>query len=145
MEISCTDRATWKQRRAWSRTRYLSLLISCASGQETRTRAHVPCVKSVPRVSRHRAPRAARALSSCNPRRLRSYWMPLSLRQNPAVSAAILVFQKYGLPGRCGAAGRAKQGGLNDIVGFQFCELIIAAFSQPPGARYNILHNLLYG
>ena len=42
-------------------------------------------------------------------------------------------------------AGRAEQRGLNDVVGFQFCELIIAASSRPPGARYNILHNLLHG
>lgn len=43
---------------------------------------------------------------------LRSDWTPSSLRQNPAVSAAILVIQKYGLPRRCGAAGsqsRAEQ------------------------------------
>ena len=34
-------------------------------------------------------------------------WMPPSLCQKAAVSSTILVFQKYGLPGRRGAAGRA--------------------------------------
>lgn len=42
-------------------------------------------------------------------------------------------------------AGRAGQGGLNDIVGLQFRELIIAAFFRLPCAPHNIQHNFLYG
>lgn len=127
---------------------YSSCLISCAQGQETQTRAHVSCPKSIPQISHRRARRATRAFSSRNLQRLRPDWTPSSLRQNPAVSAAILVFPKIWVAREMRSrrqAGRAEQGGLNNILGFQLCELIIAAFSRPPGAWYNILHNVLYG
>ena len=35
---------------------------------------------------------------------------------------------------------QAEQGGLNDTVGFQFCELIIAGFFQLPAYSYSRIY-----
>lgn len=127
---------------------YSSCLISCARGQETQTRVHVSCVKSIPRVKP----------SPCVENDLCVIVLQ-SAEAALGLDAFIAPPEPRGLGGHLGfpkiwvaremrsrrQAGRAEQGGLNNIVGFQFCEMIIAAFSRPPGAWYNTLHNLLYG
>lgn len=103
--------ATWNQWWAWTEPDHgLVIHRVWSSAPEVRTHTYTSCFKSIHRVS----PGSARGdlpILSCyilQPQQRTHWdWMPPSLYQKPVVSPTILVFQKYGLPGRCGAAGRA--------------------------------------
>lgn len=58
----CAERPTWKPDRGL----VIHHVWPADQCKETQTCAHVSCLKSRPRVGRHRARRAARALLSCN-------------------------------------------------------------------------------
>lgn len=95
-------------KRAWSQPCYslYPCLIIFSKGHDT----YISGFKSIQLVSTGSVPGYMPILSCyvLQPQQRRHRdWMPPSLCQKPVVSSTILVFQKYGLPGRCGATGRA--------------------------------------
>lgn len=149
METSCTDRATWKQRRAWSRPVIHHVWSAVRGVRRHRHACTFPALNQFPgsavTVRGERPARYRLAIyRGCAwiGRLHRSARTPQSRR--PSWFSKNMGCQGDAEP-QAGRQSRAEQGGLNNIVGFQFCEMIITAFSRPPGAWYNTLHNLLYG